>query len=71
MRILYTAPFDHYYLELIRRDCGEVFAGTPEKEKLLDSLEMIHIINDIKPEIEPFLSKINLEIDGYRIYEEE
>ena len=72
MRILYTAPFDHYYLELIRRDCGEVFAGTPEKEKLLDSLEMIHIINDIKPdgvivEVNKLDSTVLDRVDGLKV----
>ncbi len=37
----------------------------------MEPYDVAERIDDIRTLIEPFLSKINLEIDSYRIYEEE
>jgi D-3-phosphoglycerate dehydrogenase len=51
MKILNTAPFDQQYLELLARDYGQLIAGIPEKERLLDNEEMINLIKKVQPDV--------------------
>jgi phosphoglycerate dehydrogenase-like enzyme len=51
MKSLYTAPFDQVYLALLEKNFGEVKAGLPEEDRLLDNDEMILMINDVRPDV--------------------
>lgn len=51
MKSLYTAPFDQDYLALLEKNLGEVKAGVPEKDRLLDNDEMVLMINDVRPDV--------------------
>ena len=63
MRILYTAPFDQYYLDLINENCGEIFAGIPEEYRLLDSYELGHLVNEVKADVLIVeLNQVNAEV---------
>jgi len=63
MRILYTAPLDQTNLDLIKQNCGEIFAGIPEEYRLLDSYELGHLVNEVKADVLIVeLNQVNAEV---------
>ena len=50
MDILYTAPFDKGYLNLISNHVGKVIPGVPEEDRLLGRDEMVSLLNHHRPQ---------------------